>query len=180
SDILEAEATHGGWNMYEELCWLNLLMEEKKYTPNMGRRYFAELANPVPRAIWPDKPLIGIDYAIARGQSFEGAGEGQAGVGATISTGMIGQGVDNFGTVFGPPSAALLMAIWIVLLARIDLHVRSAAGVPLYILGLVLTFNLGRDITFLVAYPFFFGLLAIKVVDLFKSSSNMNRKRTTE
>jgi hypothetical protein len=45
--------------------------------------------NPIPRGLWKDKPLIGIDYAIARGQGWE-AVDAQAGVGATISTGMIG------------------------------------------------------------------------------------------
>ena len=45
--------------------------------------------NPIPRGLWQGKPLIGIDYAIARGQGWE-AVDAQAGVGATISTGMIG------------------------------------------------------------------------------------------
>lgn len=37
--------------------------------------------------------MIAIDYAVACGQGWEGQAEGEAGVGATISTGMIGQGV---------------------------------------------------------------------------------------
>jgi hypothetical protein len=65
------------------------------------QRYFAELVNPIPRGLWKDKPEIGIDYAIARGQLWAGQAAGQAGVGATISTGMIGQGVVNFGPFFG-------------------------------------------------------------------------------
>lgn len=36
------------------------------------KEYFAELMNPIPRVLWPGKPLIGIDYAIARGQGWEG------------------------------------------------------------------------------------------------------------
>jgi hypothetical protein len=59
------------------------------------------LVNPIPRGLWPGKPLIGIDYAIARGQLYGDQKEGEAGVGATISTGMIGQGVVNFGPFFG-------------------------------------------------------------------------------
>ncbi len=57
---------------------------------NTGARYFAELVNPIPRVLWPGKPLIGFDYAIARGQGWAGAAKGQGGIGATISTGMIG------------------------------------------------------------------------------------------
>ena len=119
----------------------------------------------MPRAIWPGKPLIGIQYAIARGQKFDPAGSAQAGVGATISTGMIGQGVDNFGPIFGPIVAGLLMSIWVVVLARIDLHAASTWRLPLYALGLVLTFNCGRDITLLVLYPFVFGLVIVKFLE---------------
>ena len=168
SDVQEITSTdtkHAGLNMYEELCWLNHLMENGNYTPNGGRRYFAEAVNPVPRALWSGKPLIGIEYAIARGQKFDQAGAAQAGVGATISTGMIGQGVDNFGPIFGPIAAGLLMSFWVVILARIDLHAASTWRLPLYALGLVLTFNCGRDITLLVLYPFVFGLLIVKFLE---------------
>ena len=54
------------------------------YAVNMGQRYFAELVNPIPRGLWQGKPLIGLDYAIARGQGWDAA-DAQAGVGATIS-----------------------------------------------------------------------------------------------
>jgi len=46
--------------------------------------------NPIPRGLWQGKTEIGIDYAIARGQGWDAQTEAQAGVGATISTGMIG------------------------------------------------------------------------------------------
>jgi len=36
---------------------------------------------------------------------------------------------------------------------------------PLYSLGLILTFNIGRDITLLVLYPFVFGALIIWWLD---------------
>jgi len=52
------------------------------------------------------------------------------------------------------------MALWASLLARQDLGSRGEpVRLLLYGLGLVLTFNLGRDITLLVLYPFFFGSL---------------------
>lgn len=164
-EIAGNQTRHAGLNMFEELCWLNHLMENGNYQPNNGRRYFAEAVNPIPRALWPGKPKIGIEYAIARGQKFDQAGAVQAGVGATISTGMIGQGVDNFGPIFGPVAAGLLMACWVVLLARIDLHAESTWSLPLYALGLVLTFNCGRDITLLVLYPFVFGFIIVKYLE---------------
>ena len=71
----------------------------------------------------PGKPMIGIDYAAARGQASQnGADSDDAGVNTTVSTGLIGQGVVNFGRVGGPAFAALLMAFWASLLARLDLR----------------------------------------------------------
>jgi hypothetical protein len=150
---------HEGLNMYEELCWINAFIQQGTYNPNWGSRYFAELVNPIPRALWPGKPLIGIDYAIARGQG--GGDEGGAGVNATIATGMIGQGVVNFGRLIGPAFAALLMSFWVAILARLDLQIHQFGRLPLYGLGLILTFNLGRDITLITLYPFVFGVLVV-------------------
>jgi hypothetical protein len=145
---------HKGLNMFEELCWVNAFFKNGTLGPNWGRRYVAELVNPIPRGLWHGKPVVGIDYSVARGQSLE---KGQAGVGATIATGIVGQGIDNFGTLLGPPFAALLMAIWASILARLDLRGEKIGYIPLYALGLILTFNLGRDITFITLYTFVIG-----------------------
>src|SRR5665213_1076080 len=155
----DAKVHHEGLNMYEELCWINTFMKNGTYNPNWGTRYFAELVNPIPRALWHGKPMIGIDYAIARGQA--GGQSGEAGVYATISTGMIGQGVVNFGRILGPAFAALLMSFWLAILARLDLQIYELGRLPLYALGLILTFNLGRDITLITLYPFVFGAMGI-------------------
>jgi hypothetical protein len=160
---------HEGLNMYEELCWINTFIVSGLYEPNWGKRYFAELVNPVPRVLWPGKPLIGIDYAMLRGQSIEG---GEAGVAATISTGMIGQGVVNFGRILGPAFAALLMSFWVAILARLDLHGQEVGRIQLYGLGLILTFNLGRDITFITLYTFVFGLIVVWWLDRKKAGQN--------
>ena len=74
---------------------------------------------------------------------------------------MIGQGVVNFGRILGPIAAALLMAIWVAVLARQDLMGNDIGHLLLYAIGLVLTFNMGRDITLLVLYPFVFGWLLL-------------------
>jgi hypothetical protein len=157
-----ADVHQEGLNMFGELCWINTFIDNGIYKPNGGQRYFAELVNPIPRTIWPGKPLIGIDYSRLRGQSYE---EGSAGVGATISTGMIGQGVVNYGQVFGPAFAAFLMCLWVAVLARLDLHGQGLGRIPLYSLGLILTFNLGRDITLLTLYTFIFGALLVWLVE---------------
>jgi len=151
------ETKHQGLNMFEELAWVNSFIDKGTYLVNNGGRYFAELVNPIPRTLWPGKPMIGIDYAIARGQLYEAAGDVQGGVGATISTGMIGQGVVNFGTFFGVLAAALIMAYWVAILARQDLMGVKMGRMLLFFIGCVLTFNLGRDITLITLYPFLFG-----------------------
>jgi len=158
---------HEGLNMYEELCWINTFIQDGTYKPNWGSRYFAELVNPIPRALWPGKPLIGIDYAIVRGQA--GGEASEAGVYATISTGMIGQGVVNFGRVLGPAFAALLMSFWVAMLARLDLHIQQLGRLPLFAIGLFTTFNMGRDIGFIALYPFVFGAMVIWWLDYYRA-----------
>jgi hypothetical protein len=162
--IQSKQVKHAGLNMFEELGWINQFIDRGTYNPNWGERYFAELVNPIPRTLWRDKPMIGIDYAIARGQKFGNEGDrGTAGVGATISTGMIGQGVVNYGRFWGPIAAALLMGIWAAVLARQDLLGDKTGRLLLFFFGMVLTFNLGRDITLITLYPFVFGFIALKI-----------------
>jgi hypothetical protein len=161
--LRESEIKHAGLNMFEELAWINKFIEDGRYQVNNGARYFAEVVNPIPRVLWPGKPMIGIDYAIARGQAWADAGAKEGGVGATISTGMIGQGVVNFGPFFGVLAAAFLMGLWAAILARQDLKGDKTGRLLLYMLGLVLTFNLGRDITLITLYPFLFGYIMLSV-----------------
>ena len=54
------------------------------------------------------------------------------------------------------------MAFWVATLARLDLHATELGRLTLYILGLVLTFNMGRDITLMTLYPFVFGNIFIR------------------
>jgi len=159
----EENVHNEGLNMFEELCWVSTFIDNGIYQVNWGARYFAELVNPIPRALWPGKPLIGLDYAIARGHGQ--TDDAQGGVNTTISTGLIGQGVVNFGRFLGPMAAAFLMSLWVALLARLDLNVQALGRLPLYSMGLILTFNMGRDITLIILYPFVFGALAVWWLD---------------
>jgi len=165
--VQETKKKHLGFNMYQELGYINYFIANGTYKVNWGTRYFAEIVNPIPRVLWPGKPEIGTDYAIARGMSSALAA-GQSTIAATISTGMIGQGVVNFGGFLGPITTALLMAIWVAILARQDLMGNDIGHLLLYAIGLVLTYNLGRDITLLILYPFVFGWLLLSL---------MNRKK---
>src|SRR5665213_1176990 len=158
----DEDVHHLGLNMYEELCWINKFKSDGSFNPTWGQEYFAEIANPIPRSLWPGKPTIGLDYSIARGQIFIGE---DGTVSATIATGLIGQGVVNFGRIIGPAFAALLMSLWAAGLARLDLKGQKVGRIPLFVLGLILTFNLGRDITLITLYTFIFGLAIVWWVD---------------
>ncbi|MDC0302589.1 hypothetical protein OAL23_00300, partial [bacterium] len=97
---------HSGLTMFSELGYMNYYFEKGTLKPNWGGRYFAELVNPVPRALWAGKPTAGLDYAIARGFGTSNTSGSSGGVFASISAGMIGQGILNFGVFFGPMAAA--------------------------------------------------------------------------
>ena len=161
-DSEEEKKKHEGLSMYSELAIMNDLFDVGTYKPTWGKRYFAEVVNVIPRGLWKNKPLVGVDYALARGF---GSKEGEAvasgaGITASIATGMIGQGVANFGRFLGPVCAALLMAIWVSILARLDLR-GDPARLILCTVGMILTFNMGRDITLFVLYPFVFGYMLL-------------------
>ena len=69
--MIETDSRHQGLNMMQELCLVNDFTQ--MIGPAYGARYLQDLINVVPRAIWPSKPLLGIDYAVWRG--FEGGTE---------------------------------------------------------------------------------------------------------
>ena len=157
----EKSKKHEGLSMYSELATMNDLFDAGIYKPTWGKRYFAEVVNFIPRGLWKNKPLVGVDYALARGfGNDEGQDASGAGITASIATGMIGQGVANFGRIIGPMCSALLMAIWVSILARLDLR-GDPARLILCTVGMILTFNMGRDITLFVLYPFVFGYMLL-------------------
>ena len=96
-ELMGEDEEQTGLNMIQELCFVNAYLETGGTSPAYGARYLNELLNFIPRSIWPSKPMIGIDYAKWRGFESEDSEEGELGVNTTISSGMIGGGVLNFG-----------------------------------------------------------------------------------
>jgi hypothetical protein len=154
-----------GLNMIQELCFVNTYLETGGTSPAYGARYLNELLNFIPRSIWPSKPLIGIDYAKWRGFESADSEDDELGVNTTISSGMIGGGVLNFGKILGPVAAGILMALWIGLLIRWWEQRRSLLRLVLFMLGAGLTFNLGRDISMLVLWPVIFGYCFVRLTE---------------
>jgi hypothetical protein len=102
---------------------------------------------------------------VARG--FGGNNDSASGLFATISTGVIGQGVANFGRFFGVIAAAFLMALWTGLLSRLWLQRERLPRLFLFVIGSGLTFNMGRDITLLVLWPFLFGTIGVWIWEMY-------------
>lgn len=164
----KSEQKHLGLNMLEELCFINYFYQKETLQPSYGGGYIAEFLNFIPRAIWTSKPLVGIDYAILRGF---GGSDSDVGVFATISTGFIGQGVTNFGPLFGPLASAFLLSLWAGFLARLWSQRYSLLRLCLFLAGLGITFNLGRDITLLVLWPIVFGYVIVRILE------HLNKKK---
>jgi len=162
-DLMDEDVRTVGLNMIQELCFVNAYLDSGETTPAYGARYLNELLNFVPRAIWPSKPLLGIDYAIWRGYQSD---DSELGVNTTISSGMIGGGVLNFGQIFGPVAAGMLMALWAGLLIRWWEQRKSLLRLALFMLGAGLTFNLGRDITLLVLWPVVFAYFFVRLAEI--------------
>jgi len=161
-ELMDEDVGTIGLNMIEELCYVNVYLDSGETSPAYGARYLNEVLNFIPRAIWPSKPLLGIDYAKWRG--FEN--DSDLGVNTTIASGMIGGGVLNFDKIFGPVAAGILMAFWTGLLIRWWEQRKSLLRLALFMLGAALTFNLGRDITLLVLWPVVFAYLFVRLIEI--------------
>jgi hypothetical protein len=162
-ELIDEDARQTGLNMIQELCFANAFLESGAGSPAYGGRYLNELLNFIPRVIWPSKPLIGIDYAKWRGMEDPNS---ELGVFATVSTGVIGGGVLNFGQILGPVAAGIIMAIWTGLLIRWWEQRQSLLRLVLFMLGAGLTFNLGRDISLLVLWPVIFAYCFVRLVEM--------------
>ncbi|BAY07257.1 hypothetical protein [Calothrix sp. NIES-2098] len=155
-EIAVPETKHQGLNMALELFYINSFLQQGSLSLHYGYDYLVELLNWVPRFLWPDKPFIGLDYAQLRSP-----GKGGLAISATVSRGLIGGGVMNFGTIFGPIAPAFLMAVWSGIIARLWSQRYSILRFALFLVALGITPNLGRDFTILVLWPIIFGYFLI-------------------
>jgi hypothetical protein len=165
-ELMNEDARPSGLNMIQELCFVDVYLQTGGTSPAYGGRYLNELLNFIPRVMWPSKPLLGIDYAIWRGFESQHDENGELGVNTTVSTGMIGGGVLNFGQILGPIAAGMIMALWTGLLIRWWEQRQSLLRLVLFMLGAGLTFNLGRDITLLVLWPVVFAYFFVRLAEI--------------
>ncbi len=156
-DALESlgEQEHEGLNMPEELVYINAYQESGLLEPEWGYEYFSQAVNFIPRAVWPGKPFPGEKFSALRVGYLNGE------VAATISNGLVGQGVQNFGRWLGPVAPAVLLSLLARWLCRFPLRGNRFLRAALTIFTLALIPNLGRDITLFTLWPVIFGALGI-------------------
>jgi hypothetical protein len=152
-----------GLNMFEELCFINAYCYSGM-PPTLGKNYLANALNFVPRAIWPGKPMVGVEYSIWRGAESI---DSDVGFATGVSSGIIGEGVLEFGPYFGPIAPAVLIALWAALLTRWWCQRASTLRLILFLVGMGVTFNLGRNITLVILWPVIFGYVIVRIAECF-------------
>tara|TARA_B100000929_G_scaffold105289_1_gene83337 strand:- start:1157 stop:2539 length:1383 start_codon:yes stop_codon:yes gene_type:complete len=170
-----SQTRHFGLNMASELGHILTFMRNGTLHLQWGGGYLLELSQFIPRAIWPDKPTLNLEYSIARGFNQMGV------INISVTQGMIGQGVRNFGFIGGPLFVAFLMTIWVKVLTSLR-EAKSVARTFLYLIGLGLTFNIGREVSLLVLWPFVFGYVSVKAYEIVsgtKTSPAIGSARTS-
>jgi hypothetical protein len=161
-ELQPVNSRHLGLDMLEELFFINQFYDQGLVNLQYGKDYLFDALNFIPRAIWPDKPLLGLEYNLLRGK---GGSLSDIGVHATIAAGFIGRGVLNFGPWVGPVFPAFLLSVWAALLSRLWHQRYSILRLGLFLIGLGITPNLGRDITLLVLWPFVFGYVLVLCIE---------------
>ena len=76
---------------------------------------------------------------------------------------------------------AFLMTIWVKVLTSLR-EAKSVARTFLYLIGLGLTFNIGREVSLLVLWPFVFGYVSVKAYEIVsgtKTSPAIGSARTS-
>jgi len=156
-----------GTEMFRELLFI-IRAEDRDMPLQYGLTYFTQLVNPIPRAIWPGKPVgdAGLILARAYGAVFK-SGEPSM----TVAPGFVGEAYMNFGilgVIMIPAVAGAVVRAWDRLL---PIAMRSLPALLVYATGLARIYATGRSVNFST----FYGLFALFV--LLIALDKMGRKR---
>ena len=169
-----AETKHLGLNMPEELVYINYYHRTGQLETAWGGEYFAEAVNFIPRGIWPGKPFPGGDFSALRVGYYQGQ------VAATISHGVVGQGVHNFGKWLGPTAPAVFFGLLINYMCSLPKRGLPFLRSFLVLFLMALIPNLGRDLTLLTLWPAIFAYVGVRVYEMTaRGSRSRSRKRLT-
>lgn len=150
-----AEADYVGFEMFRELLYIADAVPERMPF-RYGRTYFVQAVNPIPRAVWPSKPIddAGLELAKLKGMVVHGDAY------LTVSPGLIGEMYWNGGLI-----GIALISILLGYLAKSwdrgrPLTTRSVLAFTVFAAGLGIIFLSGRSINAATLY----GMLALFVL----------------
>ncbi len=135
-----------GHEMFRELLYIaDVVPSEHPHL--LGTTYWAQLINPIPRFLWPSKPLgFGVEYAAWHGYDALAGGPNMA-------PGIIGEMYANFGilgVVICSFIGGFLCRAWDFLRER---HPESPPVLVFHSAGLVALFLFGRSVAVSCLYP---------------------------
>jgi oligosaccharide repeat unit polymerase len=137
-----------GVEMYRELLFI-IKAEEHGMSPEYGSTYFTQLVNPIPRALWPGKPVADAGLVLARAhEALDRFGEPTL----TVSPGFLGEAYLNFGflgLLLVPAAAGVVVRAWDDLL---PVGLRSLPAFLVYAGGVATIFACGRSVNFSTFY----------------------------
>ena len=151
-----ADVEYVGFEMFRELLFV-ARAEDGGMSPQYGLTYFTQLVNPIPRAIWPSKPVADAGLILAREY---GALDKNGEPTMTVSPGFLGEAYLNFsflGILIVPAAAGVLVKAWDLLLPVAS---RSLPAFLVYATGLATIYASGRSFNLSA----FYGLLALFVL----------------
>ena len=150
-----SEADYVGFEMFRELLFITKAVPDD-FDFKLGRTYFVQAVNPIPRAIWPDKPIDDAGLELAKLKGAVAGGDAYL----TISPGLIGEMYWNFGI-----PGVIIISMLLGYLAKSWDRVRpfarqSILAFTVFAAGLAIIFLSGRSINAATLY----GMMALFVL----------------
>ncbi len=163
-----AKTEYVGTEMFRELLFV-IHAEDHGMSPQYGLTYFTQLVNPIPRAIWPGKPVAdaGLILARAYGAVYK-SGEPTM----TIAPGFLGEAYMNFwflGLIIVPAVAGVVVRAWDRLL---PIALKSLPCLLVYATGLARIYASGRSVNFATFYGLFALFALLIALDKIRRSSS--------
>jgi oligosaccharide repeat unit polymerase len=155
-----------GVEMFRELLFV-VRTQSHGMAPQYGTTYFTQLVNPIPRAIWPGKPVADAGLIMARAY---GAVDSKGEPFMTVSPGFLGEAYLNFGflgVLIVPALAGLIVRSWDRLL---PLAATSQPALLVYAAGLPTIMASSRSFNFSNYYGLISLFLLLCICDRFMRS----------
>jgi len=161
-----SSADYVGFEMFRELLYItNLVPEKSDY--KLGYTYYVQAINPIPRAIWKNKPTGDAGLELAKVKGMLAGGDAYL----TVSPGLIGEMYWNFGI----PGIALISFFLGYLAKSWDrarpLTTQSVLAFTVFAAGLAIIFLSGRSFNMSTLY----GMLSLYAL-LVLFSGNVRRQ----